>query len=353
MPLNERDHYEVLGVSRDATPEQIKQAFRRLALKYHPDRNKGNKEAEQRFKEIANAYEVLSDPAKRSAYDRRGTAGVEDMGFHGFESTEDIFSSFGDIFGDLFANRFYRQQARAERGADLTSELIISFREAALGTRRELSFTKPLPCTSCAGTGSADRRAPQRCTRCGGTGHISRQDSRFGGFFSISSPCPSCGGTGTQVGTPCSRCGGSGAVEGPFNVSVTIPAGVETGSVLRLAGKGAPGRRGGPSGDLLLRIRVEPDPDFERRGKDILYKVAVPFTTLALGGEVEVPTLRGRARLRIPPGTGSGRALRLSGQGIHDRDGRGDMLVTVEAEVPRKLTARQKELLEELRNMGV
>jgi len=351
MPLGEKDYYEALGVSHDATPDQIKRAFRKLALKYHPDKNKGNKEAEQRFKEIANAYAVLSDPEKRAAYDRRGTAGVEDMGFHGFESTGDIFSSFGDVFGDLFANRYYREQ-QPERGADLTTELAVSFREAALGARRELSFTKPLPCRACEGTGSADRRPPQKCTSCNGTGRVSRQNARYGGFFSVSSPCPACGGAGMRVAAPCTTCSGSGAVQGPFHVTVTIPAGVESGATLRLAGKGEPGRRGGPAGDLLIRVSVTPDDVFEREGNNLRYKARVPFTTLALGGEVEVPTLRGQAKMRIPPGTQSGRTLRLGGQGIEGRAGKGDLLVTVEADVPRDLSGRQRELLEELRKLG-
>jgi len=352
MPLSDKDYYEILGVSKDASPEQVKRAFRKLALQYHPDKNKGDKETEQRFKEIANAYEVLSDPDKRKAYDSRGAAGVEDMGFHGFQTNEDIFSSFGDVFGDLFADRYYGRHPGPEPGRDLTTDVKVSFREAALGARRELSFNKPTTCTVCKGTGSADGQPPQRCSTCGGRGRVSRQDRRVGGFFSISSPCPACGGSGRTVGSPCKACQGTGIVEAPFAVTVSIPAGVETGSVLRLSKQGEPGLRGGPAGDLLIRLTVEPDLVFSRRGDDLLYKATVPFTSLALGGDMEVPTLRGRAKMKIPPGTQSGQTLRLAGQGIARPAGKGDLLVTVEAEVPRKADERCKALLEELRKLG-
>jgi len=313
MPRGGKDYYEILGVKKDASPEEIKKAFRKLALKYHPDRNKGNEEAEQRFKEIANAYEVLSDPKKRKAYDLRGMSGVEGMGFSGFRSTEDIFSAFGDIFGDIFRSPFgdtrrgFRQYQGPERGADLSSDITITFREAALGTRRDLSFQKPSNCDSCNGTGSSD-------------------------------------------GQTCSKCHGSGTTEAPFSVSVTVPPGVETGSVLRLSGRGAPGRRGGPAGDLLLRIIVQPDTFFKRQKENILCTVRVPFADLALGGQTDVPTLSGTAKMKIPPGTQSGQTLRLAGQGIQGKS-KGDMLVTVEAKVPRALSDRQKELLEEMRKI--
>jgi molecular chaperone DnaJ len=273
------------------------------------------------------------------------------MGFHGFETNEDIYSSFGDIFGDIFANRYYRERQGPEPGEDLTANITVSFRDAALGAHRDVSFTKPCQCVHCNGTGSADRRPPQPCNQCGGSGRVSKQNSRFGGFFSVSSPCPACRGTGVRVTSPCAHCAGSGAVEAPFHATVTIPSGVESGSVLSLAGRGAPGRRGGPTGDLLLSITVEPDPVFERRGNDLLYKTAVPFTLLALGGEMDVPTLHGTAKMKIRPGTQSGRTLRLGGQGIASRKGTGDMLVTVEAQVPQQLTERQKELIEELRRL--
>jgi molecular chaperone DnaJ len=344
----EQDYYEILGVRRDATPEEIKKAYRKLALKYHPDKNPGNKEAEARFKEIANAYSVLSDSEKRKAYDARGREGLRDTGWQEFVTTEDIFSHFGDIFGDLFGPRFHRQAAsRPHRGADLEHSIKIPFLQAALGGEVELKLKKPVLCETCGGAGSSTGQA-KRCTSCGGSGFVSQQGRRQGGFFTVSTPCPACGGTGEMKGHPCFSCGGTGALSREQTIRLRIPAGAEDGARLRLRGEGEPGPQGGVPGDLYIVVKVEPHPDFKQEGLNIISTAYIPFTTAALGGEIGVETLRGSAKLKVPAGIQPTQTLRLRRQGIHAQSGeKGDHLVKVSITVPKNLTKRQEELLRE------
>jgi molecular chaperone DnaJ len=346
-----KDYYEVLGVKRDASQDEIKKAYRKLALKYHPDKNPGDKAAEEKFKDASEAYGVLHDPEKRKAYDTRGQAGLHDMGWRGFDSTEDIFSSFGDIFSDLFGPRFHQQAAtRPRRGHDMQYAVSIEFMQAVHGAKIELRAETPVACETCGGHGSSGGE-PTPCSACGGSGYQSRQAKQTGGFFSVSQPCPVCGGTGQNRGPACFACGGKGHIIKPRTISVTIPPGVKSGQKLRIAGQGEPGLRGGPAGDLYVIVRVKADPDFERKGLNIVSTVKVPFTVAALGGEVDVRTVHGSAKLKVPAGVQSGQSLRLKEQGIHARNGRkGDHHAKISIIVPKDLTPEQKKLLEQLRD---
>jgi len=345
----EKDYYEILGVRRDASAEEIKKAYRKLALRWHPDRNPDRKEeAEKRFKEISNAYAVLSDPEKRRAYDARGQAGLEDIGFHGYENISDIFGDFGYIFEDFFRQRVRPDPNIPRRGRDLEYELEISFMESVRGVEKAIRFPRPVNCPSCSGTGSEGGRAASACRTCAGTGMVSRRGSRAGGFFSISTTCPDCRGTGRSPSALCKKCQGRGFVEKTQTVTVKIPAGIMNGQVLRLSGLGEPGRFGGPPGDLFVRIAVKRDPRFERRDNDIITEVRIPFTKAALGTEVEVDTLTGKAILKIPPGTQPNQMLRMRGLGISRDGSRGDELVRIIVEVPRELSTEQEELLRKL-----
>ncbi len=346
--VKERDYYEVLGVSKNATNDDLKKAYRKLALKYHPDKNQGDKTAERKFKEAANAYGVLSDPKKREMYDLRGSAGLEDMGFQGFESSSDIFSSFGDIFGDIFGKRFYKQRSRPQKGSDLRYDMTISFTDAALGCEKQLRFTKNEACVICKGTGTKNG-VSSVCPKCNGTGHISKQQTPAGGFFTISNPCPNCNGSGRKINNPCNNCNGEGRISKTSSLSVKIPIGIKNGSTLRLSGLGEAGVRGGSAGDLYVYVKIAKHPYFERKGLDIQYDAHIPFTKAALGGEIEVPTLSGKATLKIPKCTQSNQTLRMTGQGIKAKDGRkGNQLVRIIVTIPKKLSARQEELLKEL-----
>ena len=309
--VKERDYYEVLGVNRNATNDELKKAYRKLALKYHPDKNKGDKTAEQRFKEAANAYDVLSDPKKREMYDLRGSAGLNDMGFHGFENSADIFSNFGDIFGDIFGNRSYRGRTRPQKGSGLRHDITISFTDAALGSERQLRFTK-------------------------------------------SEACEACNGTGARNGAPtvCPQCNGEGRVDKTKSLSVKIPAGINNGSALKLSGQGEAGIRGGRAGDLYIHVKIASHPYFEREGLNIRYDAHIPFTKAALGGEIEIPTLSGKVTLKVPKCTQSNQTLRMSEQGIKTKDGRtGNQLVRIVIDMPKELSERQEELLEELEKL--
>ena len=347
-----KDYYKVLGVSRGASDEEIRKAYRKLALKYHPDKNPNNPDAEKKFKEAAEAYEVLSDKEKREAYDTHGADAIRNMGFEGFRTNEDILSHFSDIFGDLFGQRFYRQSMGPQRGADARFGLSVSFLDAALGATRTIRLPIEQPCPECGGAGSVGNSAAgavgggaDACPACGGSGHVSRRGQRQGGFFSISSPCEQCGGTGRSPGRNCAACGGSGRTAREKEISVKIPPGVSDGSVLRLGGQGVPGARGGPAGDLYLEVHLEPHSELSRDGLHIRSAVKVPVKTALLGGEVEVPTLRGRAALKIPPGTSSDSWLRLRGQGIERHGEKGDHLVRVVITVPKSLAPEAEEAL--------
>jgi len=343
--MAERDYYEVLGVSKDATPDEIKKAYRKLAMKYHPDKNPGNKEAEDKFKEISNAYEVLSDSEKRNAYDQRGMDGVHDMGFEGFTSNDDIFSHFADIFGDF---SFGRTETGPERGADLRYSLTIPFMDAVFGSEKKIQIQRSEKCEICHGTGAKPGTNPIACPECGGRGVVS-QGGRESGFFNVATTCRRCGGTGRIVANPCAKCSGNGVIMKTRILTVRIPSGSNTGTVLRLSGQGEAGMKGGPAGDLYVVLQVQPHPMFERKGNDIIYNLPLKYTQAALGGEVKVPTLKGSAMLKIPHGTQSNQTFRLRGQGITDASGKtGDQLVKVNITIPKSLSQREEELLKEL-----
>jgi molecular chaperone DnaJ len=341
------DYYEVLGVQRNASEEEIKKSYRKLAMQYHPDRNPGNREAEEMFKEASEAYEVLSDQEKRDVYNRYGHEGLTGTGYRGFSGFDDIFSSFGDIFGDVFGFSTGRSRSRtaSQAGADLRYDLRISFMDAALGATTEINLHKYVLCTSCRGSGCASGSSPEVCSRCQGRGQVTQSS----GFFSIATTCPQCRGAGQVIKTPCRECSGVGKIKAAKTVQLKIPAGVETGSRLRMRGEGEEGQYGGPSGDLYVFIEVEEHDDFERNGNDIYCRIPITFIQAALGGSVEAPTLTGTEKIKIPRGTQTGRTFRLKGKGIpHLRGyGCGDQVIETVVTVPTNLTKRQEELLKE------
>ncbi len=340
-----RDYYEVLGVVKTVSAQDLKSAFRKVALQYHPDRNPGNHEAEEKFKEASEAYEVLSDPDRRNRYDRFGHAGVGGASgdpFGGFQGVN-INDIFGEIFGDIFGGRGGRGRV-SNRGADLRFNLEISFEEAAFGCRPKVPIPRPKKCDTCSGTGSKSAAAPKTCGTCGGAGEV-----RFTqGFFAVSRPCSECGGTGAVVPDPCGKCKGSGKVPNDEVIEVNIPPGVDNGTRVRLTGMGEPGDRGGPAGDLYVTVIVREHPLFQREDYDVFCEVPISFTQAALGAKIDVPTLDGKVKMTIPEGSQSGKVFRLKGKGIpHLHSGqRGDQHVRVTVETPTGLTAKQRELLE-------
>ncbi len=351
--MAKRDYYDILGVSRSASEAEIKRAYRRLAMQYHPDRNPGDKAAEARFKEINEAYEVLRDPQKRAAYDQFGHRAFEaGMAGAGGAASGFDFSSFADAFEDLFADFMgTRRRSAATRGSDLRYNLTITLEEAFTGKRADIRIPTAVPCSACRGTGSEGGADPAPCATCRGSGRIRAQQ----GFFTIERTCPRCHGTGRVIRTPCGSCGGSGRVQRERVLAVNIPPGIEDGTRIRLAGEGEAGLRGGPPGDLYIFVTVAPHRLFRREGTDIYCRVPIPMTTAALGGEVEVPTIEGnRLRVRVPEGTQTGRQIRLRGKGMTELHGgaRGDMFVELVVETPVNLTKRQKELLREFERAG-
>ncbi len=346
------DYYEILGVERNASDEEIKKSYRKLAMQYHPDRNPGNREAEEMFKEASEAYEVLSDQGKRDIYNRYGHDGLTGAGYRGFSGFDDIFSSFGDVFGDIFGFSTGRSRSRtaAQAGADLRYDLRISFMDAALGATTEIGLQKYVLCTSCRGSGCAAGSSPGVCSRCQGRGQVTQSS----GFFSISTTCPQCRGAGQVIKTPCRECSGGGKVKVAKTVQLKIPAGVETGSRLRMRGEGEEGEYGGPSGDLYVFIEVKRHDVFERKGNDIHCRIPITFVQAALGGSVEAPTMTGAEKVKIPRGTQTGRTFRLKGKGIpHLRGyGCGDQVIETVVTVPTNLTRRQEELLKEFEKSG-
>jgi len=347
--MAKRDYYEILGVPRNASEEEIKKAYRRMALKYHPDRNPGDKEAEEKFKEASEAYEVLRDPKKREIYDFYGHEGLKGTGFTGFRGFDDIFSSFSDIFEEFFGFSPRSSRRGASPGADLRYDLKITLLDAAFGKETEIEVLKRGRCEVCNGTGAQPGSTPQVCPHCYGRGQISRSH----GFFTISPACSFCHGEGRVITTPCKACGGQGWVKKRKKVSLRIPPGVDTGSRLRLRGEGEEGERGGPPGDLYVIIHVEPHEFFEREGDDIICRVPIPFTMAALGGEIEVPTLDGTKRIQIPRGTQPGEIFRLKGEGIPHLNGRGrgDQIIQILVQVPQKLSKEQERLLREFASL--
>jgi len=344
-----RDYYEILGVDHNAKEDTIKASYRKLALKYHPDRNPGDKEAEEKFKEAAEAYEVLHDPQKRNIYDNYGHQGLQGTGFSGFHGFEDIFSSFSDIFDDFFGFGFgagRRSRTTVARpGADLRYDLRISFMDAAFGLETEIEIEKLENCHTCEATGCEPGTYPEDCRQCGGIGQISRAQ----GFFSIRTACPRCRGEGRTIPHPCPECRGTGQVERIKKVSVKIPPGVDNGSRLRLTGEGESGFRGGPPGDLYIFISVEPHDFFKRNNDDIICQVTISFVQAALGADINVPTLKGEKKLRIPKGTQPGEVFQFKGEGIPSPRGygRGDQIIQVLVKTPTGLTKKQESLLKE------
>lgn len=339
-----RDYYEVLGVPRGASPEEIKRAYRRIAFKYHPDRNPGDKEAEERFKEAAEAYEVLRDPEKRAIYDTYGHEGVRSQGFTGFTGFDDIFSTFGDIFDEFFGFRT-RTREVPQAGADLRYDLIISFEEAAFGTEREIRIKKAQTCDFCGGSALEPGYEPENCPACGGRGQVYQTH----GFFRIGTTCPHCQGRGVIITHPCPKCGGSGRRKAEKSIKIRIPGGVDTGTRLRIQREGEAGLYGGPPGDLYVVIHVKPHSFFTRKGDNIICEIPISFVQAALGDTIEIPTLKGVEKLEIPAGTQSGKTFRLKGRGIPRIGGydRGDQIVRIVVNTPTSLTKRQVELLKE------
>ncbi len=341
-----RDYYEILGVARTATAEELKSSYRKLALKFHPDRNPGDKQAEENFKEAAEAYEVLRDREKRALYDQFGHAGLEGTGFSGFGGFEDIFSSFGDIFEDFFGfGGRNRSGTRARRGADLRFDLTLSFMDAAFGTETEIEVAKMEPCRECGGNGCEQGTQPESCRQCGGSGQVSRSQ----GFFTVRTTCHVCRGSGQMIARPCPSCRGGGQVRVSKRVSVKIPAGVDNGSRLRLSGEGEPGTFGGPPGDLYVFIHVQNHEFFERRENDIVCQVTISFVQAALGDHITVPTLDGHKTLEIPKGTQPGELFYFHGEGIPSlrTRKRGEQIIQVMIKTPTGLSKKQEELLRE------
>jgi molecular chaperone DnaJ len=353
--VSKRDYYAVLGVDRKATEQEIKSAYRKLARKHHPDRNPGDKAAEDKFKEAAEAYAVLADADKRMRYDRFGHAAVAGAagGAAGFDPT--IFAEFDDIFGalgDLFGFGGGRRRAGPQRGADLRYDLQITFEQSAHGAETTVQIPRQESCGTCHGTGAAPGSAPATCPQCRGTGQLRYQQ----GFFTVARTCGQCRGAGKVITKPCLTCHGAGTVEQLRKLTVKIPAGIASGQRLRLSGEGEAGALGGPAGDLYVVIHVEEHPFFRRDGNDLSCEIPVNFTTLALGGEIQVPSIDGEGMtesVKIPEGTATGSVFRLRGKGMKDVGGRGrgDLLVTVQAITPRKLTREQRKLLEQLAAM--
>jgi len=345
--LAKRDYYEVLGVDRNATEEDIKKIYRKLALKYHPDRNPGSKEAEEKFKEILEAYQVLSDPQKRATYDQFGHVEGAGAGFGGFgRGFPDLSEIFGDMFGDVFGERRRGPAGPSpQHGADFRYDLLVTFEEAVKGVKKSIRIARREACSECGGNGAAGGTALKTCPTCQGRGQINISQ----GFFSISRTCNQCGGMGKTIEKTCSRCKGDGRIKVERNIDVKIPGGVDTGSSLRLSGEGEAGLFGGPRGDLYIVIKVKRHEFFSREENDIVCEVPINFAVAALGGEIEVPTLDGKMKLKILPGTQSGHTFRQKGKGFPDLRGygRGNLLIHLRVDVPTKLTEKEKELIQE------
>lgn len=357
MAENKRDYYEVLGVEKSASAEEIKKAYRKSAMKYHPDRNPGDKEAEEKFKELGEAYEVLSDDEKRSRYDQFGFAGVDPSygggqgGYGDFGGGFGGFGGFGDIFSEFFGGgTSQRTRNGPRRGEDIGVRIEVTFEEAAFGTEKEVSYYRIENCGKCDGTGSADGQV-ENCSRCGGSGQVRTTQNVMGMAFQSTSTCPQCNGRGKIIKNPCSVCRGKAKIRKNRTVKAKVPAGINHGQSFRLRNEGCVGTNGGPNGDVLIETYIKRHPIFTREGMDVLCEVPITFTQAALGGEIDVPTLDGKLKFDIPEGTQTGREFFLSGKGIPNVNNpryRGNQRFTVVVETPTKLTREQKELLRKL-----
>ena len=347
--MSKRDYYQVLGVPRNATEDAVKKAYRRLAMKYHPDRNPDDKDAEERFKEAKEAYEILTDAQKRAAYDQYGHAGLDAArgAGQGFSPSDAFGDIFGDVFGDIFGGGARRGgRSTVFRGADLRYELSLDLEQAVFGSSTEIDFQTVGECKTCGGSGAAKGHAPVTCETCSGAGQVRMSQ----GFFTVQQPCPRCKGRGAIIKEPCQTCHGQGRVRAGKRLAVKVPAGVDAGDRIRLAGEGEAGRNGGPAGDLYVEVAVREHPIFERDGAHLSCEAPVSFVTAALGGSIEVPTLEGQATIKVPAGTQSGRVFRLREKGVKPVRGgpTGDLFCRIVVETPVDLSAEQKDLLRRL-----
>ena len=350
--VSKADYYEVLGVARDASDQELKSAYRKQALKYHPDRNPGDRAAEERFKEASEAYQVLSDAEKRAAYDRYGHAGLGSQGFGAgpFAGGVDIGDIFGDLFGEMFSMggmpRGASRASRQQRGDDLRFDLTIDFEDAVFGTEKEVKIRRLETCSVCSGRGSASGRGPSVCSHCQGRGQLRYQQ----GFFSVARACGACGGTGSVIGDPCSTCRGEGRAAVEIKLNVKVPPGVEEGTRIRYAGEGDMGRVGGPKGDLYVVLSIRPHDYFERHDQDLHCVLPISFPQAAMGDEFEIPGIDGPVSIKIPEGTQSGKELHIRGRGVPhlNERGKGDLIVKVVVQTPRKLNRAQRELVAKL-----
>ena len=347
--MAKRDYYEVLGVGKTASADEIKKAYRKLAVKYHPDKNPGNKEAEDKFKECAEAYEVLSNTEKRQRYDQFGHDGLRGAGVHDYShmNVDDIFSNFGDIFGDIFGGSSRRRQNpnAPQRGLDLETFVELSLNEISAGCEKSIEFTRQDTCPECSGSGCAKGSSPKVCSTCGGNGQVA--NSRMGGFFQMLTTCPTCGGKGRIITNPCPKCHGRATVAVKRKVKVKIPAGVHEGQAVRVRGEGEPGKNNGPRGDLYCYVKISEHPFLMRDDSNLIAVVPISFTQATLGASIDVPSLEGPKKLTIPAGTQYGDVFRIRNQGLPDmRTGRkGDELIRITIEIPRKLSEKQKQML--------
>lgn len=355
--MGQRDYYEILEINKNADEAEIKKAYRKMAIKYHPDKNPGDKESEEKFKEAAEAYEVLRDPQKRERYDRYGHAGVKGGGGSGDfgMSMDDIFSNFGDIFGGAFGGfgggfGSSTRRRHVNRGSNLRVKVKLTLEEIANGVEKKLKVSKYVKCSSCSGSGAKNGSSYNTCSTCRGTGQVTRVTSTFLGQMQTTSTCPNCGGEGQTITAKCTACAGDGIVKGEDVLTINIPAGVSDGMQLSVSGKGNAGARGGINGDLIVLIEEIEHEDLLRDGNNLIYDKFITFSDAAIGCSIDVPTLDGKARIRIEPGTQSGKMLRLKGKGLPSIDsyGRGDLLVNINVWVPQNLTREEKTILEKL-----
>ena len=360
--MAKRDYYEILGVQRDADLATIKKEYRRLAIKYHPDKNPGDKGAEEKFKEAAEAYEVLSDSEKKARYDRFGHAGVGDNGGYGGGggmTMEDIFRHFGNVFGDsgspfdsFFGNeRSYQSGGGGERGSNIRIKISLSLEEIADGALKKIKIKKDVNCITCHGTGAKDSSSVSTCPTCKGSGYVRQVRSTFLGQMATTAPCPTCSGTGKKITSYCQTCKGNGVSKGEETIEINIPAGVEDGMQLSMRGKGNKGKHNGPSGDLIINIEEKQHEEFTRDGKNIIYETNLNFSDLVLGTDITVPTLKGKVKINIPAGTPAGKIFRLKGKGtaVLNSYDKGDQLIHVNVWIPKKISAEEAEILHTLK----